>query len=233
MCRSIEDGGQRCAAHTRPRFEAATPGTAEWDAAAAEYAATRQGSTILAEIASAAAKDGDVDAEVAARTALERGRELAEVARRTRETVRAQNRLHTPVDCPRCRGRGIVERRPTHGGVPGGCFQCGATGLVEGDRATLAEAKRVREGRRRLYGWIIEQGERHGLSRARACDLADVLTVIEDEEPERLPRMVTSLEQNRPDLFRAIVVHAAESGLVRYGATRLSPEDALRRMGMD
>lgn len=43
MCETKADGGKRCAAHTRPRFEAATPGTASWDTAAAEYGRTNEG----------------------------------------------------------------------------------------------------------------------------------------------------------------------------------------------
>lgn len=49
MCRSAADGGQRCAAHTRPAFQRALttahqPGhEAAFDAAAIEHATTRQG----------------------------------------------------------------------------------------------------------------------------------------------------------------------------------------------
>lgn len=47
MCQSKSNGGKRCAAHTRPRFEAATFGTPDWDAAAADYARTEEGNTVL------------------------------------------------------------------------------------------------------------------------------------------------------------------------------------------
>lgn len=43
MCKPIAEGGQRCAGHTRPAYEAAAVGTPEWDKAAAEYASTPTG----------------------------------------------------------------------------------------------------------------------------------------------------------------------------------------------
>lgn len=49
MCKPVAEGGQRCAAHTRPAYEAATPGTPEWDDAAAAYASTPTGSRELQE----------------------------------------------------------------------------------------------------------------------------------------------------------------------------------------
>lgn len=54
MCRSLEDGGQRCASHTRPAYEAAPVLTPEWEAVAADYASTPSGRKALeAEIAAA------------------------------------------------------------------------------------------------------------------------------------------------------------------------------------
>lgn len=59
MCKSVAEGGQRCAAHTRPAYEAATPGTPGWDAAAAAYASTPTGRTEL---------EGELDRAVEAHT---------------------------------------------------------------------------------------------------------------------------------------------------------------------
>lgn len=61
MCKSQAEGGQRCAAHTRPRFEAANLGTPEWTKAAKEYASTREGHERLSEDAEIAELAGDED----------------------------------------------------------------------------------------------------------------------------------------------------------------------------
>lgn len=78
MCKSQADGGQRCAAHTRPRFEAATPGTSEWTKAAQEYASTREGHERLSEDADVAELIGDEDGAAALRAAIKRGDALRE-----------------------------------------------------------------------------------------------------------------------------------------------------------
>lgn len=90
MCKSKADGGQRCAAHTRPRFEAATFGTAEWDEAAAEYASTASGEMDIAEQAVAATMGDDVERSVALFSALERGRDLRALNTDTAAEVRTQ-----------------------------------------------------------------------------------------------------------------------------------------------
>ena len=80
MCRSIAEGGQRCAAHTRPAYMAATPGTAEWDDAAAQYASTPEGRRVL-----------QADIEIAERGMdFERAAALG-AAVRAGENVRASN----------------------------------------------------------------------------------------------------------------------------------------------
>jgi uncharacterized protein with HEPN domain len=73
MCDSIAEGGQRCAAHTRPRFERAVPGTAAWDDAAADYAATPAGHTELQRLLDVATVSGDITSEAALRSALRVG----------------------------------------------------------------------------------------------------------------------------------------------------------------
>ena len=96
MCRAIRDGGQRCAAHTRPAFLASTPGTAEWDDAAAAYASTPTGARELIDRMAAAAATGDVETEVALRTALSRGGQIAEANRATAESVSAATTSSSP-----------------------------------------------------------------------------------------------------------------------------------------
>ena len=102
MCKSKDEGGQRCAAHTRPRFEAATPGTPEWDSAATEYASTPQGHDALRENAEIAELSGQEDEAAALRAARKRGEALreanAESARpidKAKKRVRLQDDLET------------------------------------------------------------------------------------------------------------------------------------------
>lgn len=71
VCKSQADGGKRCAAHTRPRFEAATFGTSEWDEAAAEFARTKAGREVVTQVALAALRERDIDRACAAQAALD------------------------------------------------------------------------------------------------------------------------------------------------------------------
>lgn len=80
MCKNLTEGGKRCAAHTRPRYEEATFGTAEWDRAAAEYAATPSGRKALTEAQQEAEQAGDVERAVALTHALTEGARLADTA---------------------------------------------------------------------------------------------------------------------------------------------------------
>lgn len=61
----------RCAAHSGPRFRAATFGTSEWDEAAAEYASTPSGAAALAAVRTIAMTEGDVEYEVALTHAMD------------------------------------------------------------------------------------------------------------------------------------------------------------------
>lgn len=95
MCKTISEGGQRCAAHTRTAYEAAIYGTPEWDKAAAEFASTPKGRTELLLARQAAQDELDAlstgasqDEQVRAITrlagltaALERGETLREMNR--------------------------------------------------------------------------------------------------------------------------------------------------------
>lgn len=86
MCTSLAEGGRRCAAHTRPAYEAATPGTPDWDDAAATYAATKEGASVLEAELAAASESGNINHVVACETAIKRAagirRAAAEVALR-------------------------------------------------------------------------------------------------------------------------------------------------------
>lgn len=95
MCRTLTEGGKRCAAHTRPRYEAATFGTAEWDRAAAEYAATPSGREALAAAQAQAESSGDVERAVAFAHALTEGDRLASAADAVRDALSAEPTMET------------------------------------------------------------------------------------------------------------------------------------------
>lgn len=107
MCKSLTQGGQRCAAHTRPPFENATFGTPEWDKAAADFASTPTGRIELSEALVAAqertaactpppGRTEGYDAaqwkqamlhEIALTRALEQGERLREATRDTASSI--------------------------------------------------------------------------------------------------------------------------------------------------
>lgn len=70
MCETKANGGKRCAAHTRPRFEAAAWGTPAWDKAAAEYGRTKEGYARLTEVVMAAVSAQDWSVAAAHQSAL-------------------------------------------------------------------------------------------------------------------------------------------------------------------
>lgn len=107
MCRSMAEGGQRCAAHTREKLtlkataveqavKALTAGhgdpsalrTAqeEWETAAAEYASTDEGHTHLSTQAAAA---GDMDTQALLNTVIAKGEALRAANRETAALIKA------------------------------------------------------------------------------------------------------------------------------------------------
>lgn len=94
MCKAITDGGQRCAAHTRPAYEAAAPNTPVWDRAAADYASTPTGAAVLTSDWQAAQRLSalhptlvNIAAEMALRQALTRGDQIREANQCTAATL--------------------------------------------------------------------------------------------------------------------------------------------------
>lgn len=84
MCESQADGGLRCAAHTRPRYEAASFGTPEWDQAAAEYASTPTGQRSLKDELTNAVARNDTDRVAALRNSLKAGARIKAAAQSTK-----------------------------------------------------------------------------------------------------------------------------------------------------
>lgn len=86
MCKSLEEGGRRCAAHTRPVYDTAVKAVVQagdrvsvdaWEAletAATDYAATPEGETTLQAHAESAKRNGKFEAEALLRAALVKGR---------------------------------------------------------------------------------------------------------------------------------------------------------------
>lgn len=87
MCDSNAEGGLRCASHTRPRYRGATPGTQEWDAAAADYAATPIGRRELEAMLEKVLAAGTTEIEAALRLALRVGQARRDTYLEVRGTV--------------------------------------------------------------------------------------------------------------------------------------------------
>lgn len=111
MCRAVSEGGQRCAAHTRPAFQAAHARLADaalsglpasdprmdaireqWDATALAYASTREGHTHFTAVLDSLDPD---DHDTAARyaTLVRRGTELREANTAAAEAIARQAAL--------------------------------------------------------------------------------------------------------------------------------------------
>lgn len=97
MCQSLAEGGLRCAAHTRPRYQTAEFGTPAWDEAAAAYASTPTGRMELAASLAAAEAAQDVRSEVAFQHALNEGQRLRETAEAFRDELTTRS---APVPAP-------------------------------------------------------------------------------------------------------------------------------------
>jgi hypothetical protein len=89
MCRSLAEGGARCASHTRPTYQTAPFGTPEWDEAAAAYASTPTGRMELLASKAAAEEARDVTSVVAFEHALAQGERIREKAEAFREELAA------------------------------------------------------------------------------------------------------------------------------------------------
>ena len=98
MCRSIAQGGLRCASHARARFHSLTPAIGQqWDDAAADYAATKEGFDHLLRDATVAALDGNFEHEARIRSAITQGQARKAAAEEIAERSRtfAQRRRTT------------------------------------------------------------------------------------------------------------------------------------------
>ncbi len=85
MCKPASEGGQRCAAHSRPRYQRTPRTSPDWPNVARDYASTPEGHDRLTAEAEEARALGEYDREADLRAALLRGESLraanAEAAR--------------------------------------------------------------------------------------------------------------------------------------------------------
>lgn len=88
MCKSRAEGGQRCAAHTRPAYEAAEFGTPEWERAAVEYASTPTGADHVRFDRDERLNAGDLERWAALNTALRQGEAMREANREAADVIR-------------------------------------------------------------------------------------------------------------------------------------------------
>ncbi len=89
MCRPKSEGGQRCAAHARPAYLAAEPGTSEWVRAAEQYASTSEGAAALERECADAVTRGNTTHAAALQDALHAGERLREANQAVARAARA------------------------------------------------------------------------------------------------------------------------------------------------
>lgn len=109
MCKSHAEGGQRCAASTRAKYEATPSTSPEWEQVAAEYASTREGHDRLKEQAHEARYNRDYDMEARLLRARFLGASLREANREAAARIAAATPaqpagpvvVHVPADMSR------------------------------------------------------------------------------------------------------------------------------------
>jgi hypothetical protein len=105
VCKSVSQGGQRCAAHTRPKLAAKSAAVEaaaevgdltalraaqdEWETAAAEYASTEEGHDHLAAQAASAEALNDFDTSALLNTVIAKGEALRAANRETAALLKA------------------------------------------------------------------------------------------------------------------------------------------------
>lgn len=166
MCKSISEGGQRCAAHTRPKYEAATFGTLDWDEAAAAYASTRSGRKALQAEAGTAVMTGDTGRVIALQRAIRFGDQQREVAKAVRATIeQARQNASDPLGINRA-----WERHEDNKALGRGQYEYDEAGNVvfdpyehDGNTATGGAASHM--GPDEMAAWVADAAERERIDR--------------------------------------------------------------------
>ena len=89
MCKSIAEGGQRCAGHTRENYLKGVPGTPNWWDAAIAYASTPEGAARVKADRKHFVDTGFYDLAGALKSALQMGESHRAANRETARLVRA------------------------------------------------------------------------------------------------------------------------------------------------
>lgn len=97
MGRPLSEGGKRCAAHTRLRYERTPATSLDWPDVARDYASTPEGRERITLEADEAADMGDRQTEVLLRAAVMRGDTVREA---NRETARLASTAPRPRTVP-------------------------------------------------------------------------------------------------------------------------------------
>jgi predicted nucleotidyltransferase component of viral defense system len=92
MCRAISEGGQRCEAHSRPRYECIPQSDPAWLDIARDYASTPEGHAHLEREANEAREIGDLVSAALLRVALLRGETLRAANAETERLLKAGRR---------------------------------------------------------------------------------------------------------------------------------------------
>ena len=137
----------------------------------------------------------------------------------------------TPIDCRRCRGTGSVPSRVVHAGFPGCCFKCDGRGIVEGDPAAIAAARRRDDATRTIITDSIAAAKAAGMPHHTATRLSYGISHLATNEPDRYEKALNSHLNRHPRLVPALVAYTAEAGFLHHGARNLTAEEALALIG--
>lgn len=139
--------------------------------------------------------------------------------------------LVKPIKCRRCDGMGDVVSRVVYAGMPGGCFKCAGTGVVEGDKAAIAATKARSEAVKGIIRFAIDTLVAAGVPNHTAMAVSYGIDHLSINAPERYEAALASYQAGHPGLVRALWAYTAEAGYVRYGTRQLSADDALALIG--
>lgn len=88
-------------------------------------------------------------------------------------------------------------------GMPDSCWPCLGTGVIEGDKATLARAKAVRAEHERVYRALGDLARADRKVTYLINMASDGLWLLQAMEPERAAKAIASIEAGQPGVVRA------------------------------
>lgn len=111
--------------------------------------------------------------------------------------------LVAPKTCRKCKGTGDFYYVS---GAIGSCSRCLGEGVVEGDKAAIAAYKARQDEHARLYlllKALADQAPIFGRTFS-LCFASDGLYLLEELEPERYAKAVSSIEAGHPQVVQAL-----------------------------